>query len=167
MDRPLHKKANECGYKKNDRGLKEQFRNGMNDDDMIAEIVEELNTTKNMTEIASEKILYWAIRIKVQRAQNALKEVTKCDKEFDTVKQSWKMNNMKDKKETWNNCKYCRSIHRPRRCTAYGKGCSRHGRMNHTEWVCKSQSRQVSKDGRKERCRTGHDMYKDNDKHRW
>ena len=35
----LRIKANECGYKENDRRLKEQFKNGKNDDDIMIKII--------------------------------------------------------------------------------------------------------------------------------
>ena len=37
----LRVKANECEYKRRDRRLKEQFMNGISNDDMMTEIIKE------------------------------------------------------------------------------------------------------------------------------
>ena len=39
----LRIKANECCYKEKDRKLKEQFINGMNDDDMMTKVIRKVN----------------------------------------------------------------------------------------------------------------------------
>ena len=48
-------KLNESDYKEKDRRLKEQFINGINDDDMMTEIIRELPTIKNTNEITSKQ----------------------------------------------------------------------------------------------------------------
>ena len=47
----LRIKANECKYKERDRRLKEQFINGINDDDMMTEIISELSVFKKADDI--------------------------------------------------------------------------------------------------------------------
>ena len=42
--------------------------------------------------------------------------------------------------------------------TAYAKNCSRCSRDNHCGHVYKSQSRKVSRDGKREKCRAAHEM---------
>ena len=39
----------ECKYNEIDRQLKEQFNNGLNDDNMIIEIIKEMTVMNNMT----------------------------------------------------------------------------------------------------------------------
>ena len=53
-------KANKCEYKERDRRLKEQFINGINDDDMITENIRELTVIKRTNEITSKQVLSWA-----------------------------------------------------------------------------------------------------------
>ena len=53
----LQIKANEYDYKEKDRMLKEQLINGINDHDMITEIIIELTTIKITNEITSKWVL--------------------------------------------------------------------------------------------------------------
>ena len=73
----LRLKANECEYKEKDRRLKEQFINGINDDEMKTEIIWELNAVKKTSEITSTQELAWARRLEAERTQKALMEATK------------------------------------------------------------------------------------------
>ena len=43
----LRIKPNECKYKENNRRVKEQFMNGINDGDMMTEIIGELTVIKS------------------------------------------------------------------------------------------------------------------------
>ena len=52
--------------KEKDRSLKEQFINVINGDVMMTEIIKELTTTKEVNEITSEQVFFWAIRVKEQ-----------------------------------------------------------------------------------------------------
>ena len=54
----------ECDYKEKVRKLKELFINGMNDDDMMTEIIRELTTIKKTNEITSDQVLCWAKGVK-------------------------------------------------------------------------------------------------------
>ena len=91
------------------------------------------------------------------------KEATKTDNDkFDALIKQEQKNSARVTEETHNNCKYHGSTqHEPRSCPIYGKRCLRCGSVNHMEWVYRSQSRQVSSDGRRERCRAVHNMYHD------
>ena len=82
----LRMKTNEGKYKEKDRRINEQFINGINDDEMMTEIILELPAVKKTSEITSEKVLVWARRIKVQETQIALMGTTKGNKEFDAIK---------------------------------------------------------------------------------
>ena len=66
----LRIKGNHCGYKEKDRGLKGQFVNGINDDNTMAEVMNELTAPKRMNEIMSEQVLSWDRRAKVQGTRN-------------------------------------------------------------------------------------------------
>ena len=51
MDGHLRIKANRCPYKEEDRQLKQQFHNGINDDDMMIVIIQELITVRKTGKI--------------------------------------------------------------------------------------------------------------------
>ena len=57
----LHTKAVQCNHKEHDRWLKEQSSNGKNE-----EIIKELMTQKNMSEMDSEQVLMWAKQLEAQ-----------------------------------------------------------------------------------------------------
>ena len=56
-----------CNYKEIDRQLKEQFINGLNDEEMLVEIIRELTKCKENTIIHSENVLTWEKRAEAQR----------------------------------------------------------------------------------------------------
>ena len=62
------KKATDCNYQEYDIRLKEQFINGLNVETIIAEIIKELTTLSDTSEVASEQVLMWAQRVEAQRA---------------------------------------------------------------------------------------------------
>ena len=62
----------DCNYKEIDTQLKEQFIHGLNDNDMIMEIIEELTKTEIYENVTSEQILVWARRVEAQKAQSAI-----------------------------------------------------------------------------------------------
>ena len=62
----------ECKYKEVDRQLKEQFIHGLNDNEMLAEIIRELTKCKENVTIPSEAILVWAKSVEAQKAQGAV-----------------------------------------------------------------------------------------------
>ena len=53
----LRVKANEYKYERKDTRLKEQFINGINDDDMMTKIIRELTVFKRTNETTSKHIL--------------------------------------------------------------------------------------------------------------
>ena len=67
-------KVPEYTHQENDQGLKEQFINGMNDEDITAIITKELIALKDMCEVSSEQVFVWAQRVKAQRAQKVVLE---------------------------------------------------------------------------------------------
>ena len=52
--------AKECNYQESDRWVKEECINGINDDNMLIEIVTELKAMKKTRKITSNQILMWA-----------------------------------------------------------------------------------------------------------
>ena len=50
----------ECNYREVDRQLKEQFIHGLNNNDMLTEIIRELTTAEESVDITSEQVLDWA-----------------------------------------------------------------------------------------------------------
>ena len=61
--------AVECNYQELDRQLKEQFIHGLNDKQMLGEIIKELTTIKGNETVMSENILPWVKRIVAKRAK--------------------------------------------------------------------------------------------------
>ena len=82
----LQLSAIECNYKELNRQLKEQFMHGINDTDMLGEIIRELTKIQENTEITSENMLCWAKRVEAQRAQSAIMNSLTEAKEFDKLK---------------------------------------------------------------------------------
>ena len=64
--------AVECNYKEIDRQFKEPFIHGLNDNDMLAEIIRELTKANKSTAVASEQVPVWAKRVEAQRAQSTI-----------------------------------------------------------------------------------------------
>ena len=80
--------AIECNYQEVYKQLKEQFIHGLNDKNMLEEIIKELTTVKSNDQITSGNVLVWAKRVEAQRTQAAvMSAITKC-KEFDKIKVS-------------------------------------------------------------------------------
>ena len=76
----------ECNYKEIDRQLKEQFIHGLNDTDMLAEIIIEFNKIEENAGVTSEKVLYWAKRVEAKRAQSTIMNGLTETKEFEKLK---------------------------------------------------------------------------------
>ena len=114
-------------YKENDRHLKEQFINGINDDDMTVDVIKELTTKKDMSTIISEQVLLWAKLIRAHTSQSAMLENLKENKVFDkninlnyTIQQLATATKLKDKQYQKQQqiivprnymCKYCGRSH--------------------------------------------------------
>ena len=154
MDRPPLEKGKQIGVHKNDRILKEQFVNGINDDDMMTDIIREWTAIKKTNEVTSEQVLAWTRRMEAQRTQKTLIEATKENKDFNAMKEKEQKNNALDKtnvdrREMGIKYKYCESTLEPKRFPAYGRNFSRCGKLNYLNWVCRSQSRQVPNDDKR------------------
>ena len=52
----LHVYATDCKYKEYDRRLKEQVMNGLDDENLTAEITKELTVFKDTSEISSKQV---------------------------------------------------------------------------------------------------------------
>ena len=116
----------ECNYSEVDRKLKEQFIHGLNDKDMLDEVIRKIMTKNNREQTTSEDVLVGARRIKAQWAEAAiLSDITK-SKKIDKVKMVQKTKDRWDIETTCQAqhkcpCKYCGGNHVPRQCPAYGK----------------------------------------------
>ena len=55
--------AVECNYQEVDRQLKEQFFNGLDDTEMLGEIIRELTKVKADNTIIRETVLAWAKKV--------------------------------------------------------------------------------------------------------
>ena len=60
----LRKAVVKCNYKEIDRHLKEQIIHGLNDKEMLAEIIRELKTYEENITIHSENVLTWVKKIR-------------------------------------------------------------------------------------------------------
>ena len=58
-----------CKYKEVDRQLEEQLIQGLNDDEMLVEIIRELTKCEENVTLPNETVLEWAKRLESQRAQ--------------------------------------------------------------------------------------------------
>ena len=50
-------KSTECKHKENDKLIKEQFINGINDEAMTNEIIKELTSIKNTSDVPNTQVL--------------------------------------------------------------------------------------------------------------
>ena len=64
--------AVECNYIEIHRKLKEQFIHGLNDNEMLVEIIRKLKKTKEDKNVTSEQVLAWAKGVEAKRAQSAI-----------------------------------------------------------------------------------------------
>ena len=96
----------------------------------------------------SEDVLVWAKRIEAQQAQVAiLSDITEL-KIFDKVQMVQKTKGRWDIETTHQAhqkcpCKYCGGSHVPRQCPAYGKTCTRCGKIGHFKKLCRSRRDQA------------------------
>ena len=65
----LRTAALECKYKEVDWQLKEQLIHGLNDDEILTDVMKELTKYEENVIMPSEMVLVWAKRIEAQRAQ--------------------------------------------------------------------------------------------------
>ena len=65
-------KARKYKYKQNDRPLEEKFIRGINIDAMITEIIQELTSINNTSEVTSEQVPMWAKRVEAQMLQTVM-----------------------------------------------------------------------------------------------
>ena len=117
--------AKECKYQQLDRWVKQQFISGINNEYMQRKIDSEIKTISNTDEIMSDQVLMWAKKEEALRTQ--VLEAVQTENERRTVK----------------TCRYCGSIHLPRRCPACIMMCGECGRENHFSAVCRASRQAV------------------------
>ena len=134
----------EGNYKVIDRQLKEQFIHGLNDNDMLVEIIRGLSKAEKSTAVTSEQVLVWAKRVDAQRAQSTIITCLSKTKEFDKVKaiKGGQRHNLSNQTHVKTPVKqsgsYCGSSHPPRQYLACRKKCTECGKMRHFREVCRS-----------------------------
>ena len=69
-----------CNYKEINRQLKEQFIHGLNDEEMLVEIIRELTKCEENITMHSENVLALAKRVEVQRAQMVISSLHEAKK---------------------------------------------------------------------------------------
>ena len=136
----------ECNYKEIDRQIKEQFIHGLNDNDMLGEIILELTKIKDNEEIMSKNVLSWTKRIKAQRVQSTIRNSFTEAKKFNKIKVTKNAYKDSPRRQTQTKmpakqtCGYCCSSHPPRQCLAYGKTCTECSKIGcHFRMVCRSR----------------------------
>ena len=137
--------AAECSYQELDRQLKEQFIHGLNDKDMLGEIIKELMASRSNNHITSGNVLTWVKRVEAQRTQaDAMNNITE-QKEFDKIKVSRTIHKESPKtpaqssNQVWQACRYCGSFHQPRQCLGCGKVCMECNKTGHFWRVCRGK----------------------------
>ena len=111
----------------------------------MEEVIRELTARNNDEQTTSKGVLAWAKRIEVQWVQAAiLNDITKLC-QFDKINMASKTKGRQVRQAlnvTLNRqpCRYCSRIHMSQQCSAYGKMCTRCGKMGHYKKVCRSKS---------------------------
>ena len=77
--------AVECNYKEIDRQLKEQFIHGLNDTQMLTEIINELTKAEENAKVTSYHMLTWTKWVEAQKTQSAVIYSPREMKEFDKI----------------------------------------------------------------------------------
>ena len=114
----LHVAATKCNYKEIDRQLMEQFIHGLNDRNMLDEVIRELTAKNNDEQMTSEGVLAWMKRVEAQWAQAAiLNDITELH-QFDKTKlaqqpKGRQMRNTTNTPTQRQSCRYCSGIHVP------------------------------------------------------
>ena len=105
----------------------------------MAEIIKELTTIQKTSDISSEQLLEWAKRVKAQRAQRAILTNIQENKKFDTIRcMRQNSENMCDSQTMKRKCQSCGTADKLRRFPSLGKKCTRCGKSNHFQMVCKT-----------------------------
>ena len=131
--------AIECNYKEIDRQWKEQYIHGLNDNDMMVEIIKKLTKSEENKDVTSNQAPQWARQVEAQITHTAVLNNLKINQEFDAIQlEKQKKYKHKPQQSQTSMCKYCVSNHLPQRCPAYGKRCGKCGKMNHSTAVCRS-----------------------------
>ena len=79
--------AIEYNCKELDIQYKEKFIHGLNDIEMLREIIWELTKIHENEEITCKNVLSWVKRVKVQRTQSAIMNSLTEEKEFNNLKE--------------------------------------------------------------------------------
>ena len=138
-----------------------RIRSGIHDQRLQQELLQKADTLSDVASIANHCETYEAAkRDKEKLGKSDSIATIQCDdlSESEIVAaisqyKKAKMNNIKHIDETYkmNNIKHsdkcgqCGYEHRPRNCPAYGKTCSKCGRKNHFQQVCRSSKEQADK----------------------
>ena len=76
----------ECNYKEMDRCLKDHFIYGLNDNEMLIEIMYELTDIKDMNVVSSEQVLAWVRQVEAQRLHTVILDNLREAKDFDAIR---------------------------------------------------------------------------------
>ena len=75
-------KAAECKYLEYNRRLREQFINGLNDEDITAQITKELTALQYTSKVSSEQVLFGPREVEVQRPQKVVLNIIRDAKDW-------------------------------------------------------------------------------------
>ena len=71
-----------CKYQEYNSRLKEQFINGLNNENIKAKIFKELTALKDASKLSSMQVFMWAKRVEVQRVQKVVLDNIRDMKQF-------------------------------------------------------------------------------------
>ena len=81
-----HRKAvAECNCREVDRWLKEHLIHGLNDNDMLIEIIHALTAMKDMSIVTNEQVLAWAMWVEAQGLQIVILGSLRETHDFDAI----------------------------------------------------------------------------------
>ena len=133
----------DCEYKECDRRLMEQFINGLDDEVILEEIIQELTALKDNSEVSSDEVLMWAKKVEAQRAQMKVLDNLIDKRSLSLLEQTSRsmliLGRIRNLIET---CKYCGTGHLQRQCPTNGMTCSGCNKANHFKAVYKTIQRQ-------------------------
>ena len=142
MDRQTTNESNRCKYKENYKRLKEQFINGINDKGMTNEIIEELTSTKNISEVPNEQVLLWDKWVEVQRLETVMLNSLKENRDLmpsAKISKAGQKGTIQDKTEVTHDNKVTTSDIMDLDTNPDSTQCSGCSKQNHFKNVCRSR----------------------------
>ena len=130
------------GGLRSDRWVKEQLIHGVNDNDILTDVMNKLTTMKHTSIVTSEQLVAWARQGEGWWPQTAVFDSLKETKGFDAIKSGIVEQKLKQtskaQEQTKKHCGYYGFGHPHWQCTAYWKKCGICGNTKHFKVVHRS-----------------------------